>query len=87
MAPLAPRRAPSSRPCGALTAALHDVSGSALWSEEIEPADVGPGLAGDADRAVDIGTAFEMLRRHARNHSLSIREVCRAVIDGEIDLQ
>jgi transcriptional regulator with GAF, ATPase, and Fis domain len=38
-------------------------------------------------RAVDIGTAFEMLRRHARNHSLSIREVCRAVIEGEIDLQ
>ena len=33
-------------------------------------------------RAVDLGVAFEMLRRHARNNSVSIREVCRDVIEG-----
>lgn len=37
-------------------------------------------------RAVDVGAAFEMLRRHARNHSRSIREVCRDIIDGDLML-
>jgi len=38
-------------------------------------------------RAVDLGVAFDMLRRHARNNSVSIREVCRDVIEGDLTLE
>lgn len=38
-------------------------------------------------RGVDLGSAFERLRRHARNNSLPLREVCRAVIDGDLTLE
>ena len=36
--------------------------------------------------AVELGTAFETMRRHARNHSRPLRAVCQAVIDGDLTL-
>lgn len=37
--------------------------------------------------AVDVATAFDMMRRHARNHRRSLREVCHAVIDRGLALE
>jgi GAF domain-containing protein len=36
---------------------------------------------------VDVETAFDILRRHARNHSRSLREVCQAVLGGTLPLE
>jgi transcriptional regulator with GAF, ATPase, and Fis domain len=33
---------------------------------------------------VDVGTAFDRMRRYARNNSLPLREVCHSVIDGTL---
>lgn len=37
-------------------------------------------------RGITIDEAFERLRRHARNNNTRLREVCRQLMDGELDL-
>ena len=37
-------------------------------------------------RRIPPGEAFERLRSHARNNNMTLREVCRQVLDGELDL-
>lgn len=37
-------------------------------------------------RGITIDEAFERLRRHARNNHMKLREVCRQLLDGELDL-
>lgn len=32
------------------------------------------------DRGIDVDAAFQLLRRHARNHNTSLRKVCEAVV-------
>ena len=39
-----------------------------------------------AERAgLDVGEAFERIRRYARGHRVKLRDVCREVIDGRLD--
>lgn len=37
-------------------------------------------------RRIPPGAAFERLRHHARNNNMKLREVCRQLMDGELDL-
>jgi GAF domain-containing protein len=37
-------------------------------------------------RHIPAGEAFELLRRHARSNNLTLRDACRHVINGELDL-
>jgi AmiR/NasT family two-component response regulator len=40
-----------------------------------------------AERAsIGAGSAFEVLRRYARNHNRHLRDVCRGLIDGDVSL-
>lgn len=46
---------------------------------------VSAGMLGER-HGVPPGAAFEMLRRYARNNNRMLRDVCRRVVDGELDL-
>ena len=67
------------RPAGRRSDQLRRALGPRLGIEQ------GKGVRAER-RHIAPGEAFQRLRRHARNNNTNLREVCRQVLDGEVDL-